>query len=120
MLERANLVRKSRSAQWRTCHLEAGLLEAADDGLKPYRDRDSNPGIENRTVADTCPGCWRGIGGCWRSQFYTEVARPTRFERVTPAFGGRYSIHLSYGRDIKPVEADERLLSPPGPTDFGL
>jgi hypothetical protein len=31
VLERANLLRKSRSAQWRTCHLEAGPLEAADD-----------------------------------------------------------------------------------------
>lgn len=37
VLERANLVRKSRSAQWRTCHLEAAPLKAADDWLAPYR-----------------------------------------------------------------------------------
>ena len=28
----------------------------------------------------------------------SNMARPTRFERATPAFGGQYSIHLSYGR----------------------
>ena len=28
------------------------------------------------------------------------MARPRRFERPTPAFGGQYSIQLSYGRLI--------------------
>ena len=27
------------------------------------------------------------------------MARPARLERTTPAFGGQYSIQLSYGRE---------------------
>ncbi len=37
VLEEAGLVSKSRSAQWRSCHLETAPLAAADDWLAPYR-----------------------------------------------------------------------------------
>ena len=37
VLERAGLVVKGRSAQWRPCRLEAGPLEEADAWMAPYR-----------------------------------------------------------------------------------
>ena len=36
------------------------------------------------------------------------MARPRRFERPTPAFGGQYSIQLSYGR---PAQSWNRVAS---------
>ena len=38
VLERAGLVVKGRSAQWRPCHLDAGPLAEADAWMAPYRD----------------------------------------------------------------------------------
>lgn len=37
VLERAGLVVKGRSAQWRPCRLEAAPLAAADAWMEPYR-----------------------------------------------------------------------------------
>ena len=37
VLERAGLVIKGRSAQWRPCRLDTAPLEAADSWLAPYR-----------------------------------------------------------------------------------
>lgn len=37
VLERAGLVEKGRSAQWRPCHLNAAPLAAADAWMAPYR-----------------------------------------------------------------------------------
>ena len=38
VLERAGLVVKGRSAQWRPCRLETAPLAAADEWMAPYRD----------------------------------------------------------------------------------
>ena len=38
VLERAGLVSKGRSAQWRPCRLEVEQLRAADDWIAPYRE----------------------------------------------------------------------------------
>ena len=38
VLERAGLVAKGRSAQWRPCRLDTAPLAAADEWMAPYRD----------------------------------------------------------------------------------
>lgn len=37
VLEAAGLISRSRTAQWRPCHLEAGPLEGANDWISGYR-----------------------------------------------------------------------------------
>jgi DNA-binding transcriptional ArsR family regulator len=38
VLEKAGLVSKGRSAQWRPCRLEVGQLRVADEWMAPYRE----------------------------------------------------------------------------------
>jgi DNA-binding transcriptional ArsR family regulator len=38
VLEKAGLVSKSRSAQWRPCRLETAQLRVVDEWMAPYRD----------------------------------------------------------------------------------
>jgi DNA-binding transcriptional ArsR family regulator len=38
VLEKAGLVSKSRTAQWRPCRLEVGQLREADEWMAPYRE----------------------------------------------------------------------------------
>jgi hypothetical protein len=51
--------------------------------------RTSHHGLEKRTAAYARRRFKRKNGGVWRAQFCTEVAHPTRFERVVSTFGGQ-------------------------------
>jgi site-specific DNA recombinase len=50
------------------------------------RERSSHHGLQERTPADARRRRKRENGGFWRAQFCTEVARPKRFELLTPRF----------------------------------
>ena len=50
------------------------------------RERSSHHGVEKRTAAHARRRVKRENGGFWRAQFCTEVARPKRFELLTPKF----------------------------------
>ena len=56
VLERAGLVSKGRSAQWRPCRLEVGQLQAADVWMEPYRAFFENrfDRLEAQLAAEAC------------------------------------------------------------------
>ena len=63
------------------------------------RDRSNQDGADAAGVnARSTPGHMRAANTSRDIWSRGNLARLTRFERATPAFGGQYSIQLSYGR----------------------
>ena len=83
---------RTESGSYRRDHLRA-LARRVEVDAKEVRIM----GSKSVTAAHARRRCKRKSGGFSRSQFCIEVARPTRFELVTSAFGGQRSIQLSYG-----------------------
>ena len=67
--------------------LSPRLPSRARPARRSRRGRTSHHGLEKRTAARARRRFKRKNGGFWRAQFCTEVAHPTRFERVTFASG---------------------------------
>jgi Recombinase zinc beta ribbon domain/Recombinase len=82
------------------------------------RERSSHHGLQKRTPAHSCRRFDRENGGFWRSPSCTEVARPKRFELLTPRFVVWCSIQLSYGRVLR--IAREMAPGRPEPPGTGL
>src|SRR5713226_5951552 len=79
-------------ASW---HVPGGKLGGRSDsaGARPAcrsgRERSSHHGRQKRALAYARRRLKPKNGGFWSAQFCGEMAHPTRFERVTFAFGGQ-------------------------------
>jgi hypothetical protein len=72
---------RTESGGYRRDHLRA-LAQRVEVNAKELRIM----GVEKRTAAHARRRFKRKNGGFWRAQFCTEVARPKRFELLTPRF----------------------------------
>jgi hypothetical protein len=83
----------------RTESAATAAITCARSPNAPRCERSSHQGVENRAASHS--RLERKKGGFWSAQFCTEVARPKRFELLTPRFVVWCSIQLSYGRVLR-------------------